>query len=76
MNSTGFWSPAFSLTVGQIGLTWSMPTLSFLTEAVLYFGRADSMVSGIHAIRCALFGIVPTKHDILGRVISLGLNLG
>jgi hypothetical protein len=27
MNSTVLWSPAFSVSIGQIGLTWSMPTL-------------------------------------------------
>jgi hypothetical protein len=49
---------------------------SFLTEAVLYFGRADSIASGIPATHWVLFGIVPIKCDILWRVISLGLNSG
>jgi hypothetical protein len=43
---------------------------SFLIAAVLYFGRADSIASGIPATQCVLFGIVPTKRDILWRAIS------
>jgi hypothetical protein len=59
-------------------LAWSLiqglRDSSFFTEAVLYFSRADSTASGIHATHCALFGIVPTKHDILWRAIFFGLN--
>jgi hypothetical protein len=43
-------------------LAWSLiqglGSSSFLTEAVLYFGRADSIASGIHTTHCVLFGIV------------------
>ncbi|KAJ7939224.1 hypothetical protein B0H13DRAFT_1850960 [Mycena leptocephala] len=56
-----------------LSLMQELGSFSFLTEAVRYFGWADSIASGIPATHCVLFGI-PTKRDILWSTIYLGLN--